>query len=346
MKGKLEVKRKRVTIRDVAKSAGVSHQTVSRVINGRDDVSPETRDLVKKTIKSLGYLPNASARSLAAGRTNTLACIAPNLVDFTFAALIEGAELMARQHGYFLMAASAPDAKDFRKVLNQLYESSRIDGVLVINPFIDERTVYLPKDFPTVFIGDVSKNEEIGWVALDDVKAGYMAAKHLLDLGHRDILCITGLQNEACTKDRNQGIFQAFAEYGVPLDSEKIINGDWAATSAYQAVESALKNNMKFTAVLAENDRMAIGAMRAFRDAGFSVPDQYSVIGIDDMPLASYFDPPLTTIQQNVTEIGKEAAEMLIQKIAQPELKGQSSRFSVQLIQRKSTAPIAGNGGD
>ncbi|MAT44971.1 MAG: hypothetical protein CL609_21775 [Anaerolineaceae bacterium] len=346
MKGKLEVKRKRVTIRDVAKSAGVSHQTVSRVINGRDDVSPETRDLVKKTIKSLGYLPNASARSLAAGRTNTLACIAPNLVDFTFAALIEGAELMARQHGYFLMAASAPDARDFRKVLNQLYESSRIDGVLVINPFIDERTVYLPKDFPTVFIGDVSKNEEIGWVALDDVKAGYMAAKHLLDLGHRDILCITGLQNEACTKDRNQGIFQAFAEYGVPLDSEKIINGDWAATSAYQAVESALKNNMKFTAVLAENDRMAIGAMRAFRDAGFSVPDQYSVIGIDDMPLASYFDPPLTTIQQNVTEIGKEAAEMLIQKIAQPELKGQSSRFSVQLIQRKSTAPIAGNGGD
>ena len=86
--------------------------------------------------------------------------------------------------------------------------------------------------------------------------------------------------------------------------------------------------------------------MRAFREAGFSVPDQYSVIGIDDMPLASYFDPPLTTIQQNVTEIGKEAAEMLIQKIAQPELKGQSSRFSVQLIQRKSTAPIAGNGGD
>jgi DNA-binding LacI/PurR family transcriptional regulator len=346
MKGKLDVKRKRVTIRDVAKSAGVSHQTVSRVINGRDDVSPETRDLVKKTIKSLGYLPNASARSLAAGRTNTLACIAPNLVDFTFAALIEGAELMARQHGYFLMAASAPDAKDFRKVLNQLYESSRIDGVLVINPFIDERTAYLPKDFPTVFIGDVSKNEEIGWVALDDVKAGYMAAKHLLELGHRDILCITGLQNEACTKDRNQGIFQAFAEYGVPLDSEKIINGDWAATSAYQAVESALKNNIKFTAVLAENDRMAIGAMRAFRDAGFSVPEQYSVIGIDDMPLASYFDPPLTTIQQNVTEIGKEAAEMLIQKIAQPELKGQSSRFSVQLIQRKSTAPIAGKGGD
>jgi DNA-binding LacI/PurR family transcriptional regulator len=328
MKGKLDVKRKRVTIRDVAKSAGVSHQTVSRVINGRDDVSPETRDLVKKTIKSLGYLPNASARSLAAGRTNTLACIAPNLVDFTFAALIEGAELMARQHGYFLMAASAPDAKDFRKVLNQLYESSRIDGVLVINPFIDERTAYLPKDFPTVFIGDVSKNEEIGWVALDDVKAGYMAAKHLLELG------------------RNQGIFQAFAEYGVPLDSEKIINGDWAATSAYQAVESALKNNIKFTAVLAENDRMAIGAMRAFRDAGFSVPEQYSVIGIDDMPLASYFDPPLTTIQQNVTEIGKEAAEMLIQKIAQPELKGQSSRFSVQLIQRKSTAPIAGKGGD
>ncbi len=345
MKGSGAVNSKRVTIRDVAKAAGVSHQTVSRVINGRDDVSPETRELVKTTIKSLGYLPNASARSLAAGNTHTLACIAPNLVDFTFAALIEGAELMARQHGYFLMAASAPDAKDFRKLLNQLVESRRIDGVLVINPFIDERTAFLPPGFPTVFIGDVSKDEEIGWVALDDVKAGNMAAEHLLKLGHRDILCITGPEMEACTQDRNEGIRQAFAAHGLPLDTDRMVVGDWAATSAYQAVQAALKNDRNFTAVLAQNDRMAIGAMRAFRDAGYSVPEQFSVIGIDDMPLASYFDPPLTTIQQDVPEIGKQAAEMLIKKIAQPELKGQCSRFSVQLIQRKSTAPVAGKGG-
>ena len=176
------MKRKRVTIRDVAKLAGVSHQTVSRVLNKPEEVSADTRKSVEEAIAALDYRPNASARSLAAGHTNTIACFAPNLLDFTFAGLIEGAELKAREHGYFVMAVSAPDAEEFSKTLKQLYESRRIDGVVVINPFIDERADYLPKNFPTVYVGDESNNDEVGWVKLDDVNAGKMAAKHLLDL--------------------------------------------------------------------------------------------------------------------------------------------------------------------
>ncbi len=328
---------KRVTIRDVARFAGVSHQTVSRVINNNQSVAPETRVLIESAISQLGYKPNAAARSLAAGKTNTLACIAPNLMDFTFASIIEGAELFARQNGYFIIAASAPTAEDFDSLLNQLYESKRIDGVIVINPFIDQRSEKLPKTLPAIFIGDESNNDEIGWVALDDKSAGVLAVQHLISLRHEKILIISGLEQEKCTQNRIDGAKQAFFAAKVPWNEEYLYFGDWSATSGYRIIQDAFKKNLQFSAVFAQNDRMAIGAMRALGDAGISVPDQCSVIGIDDMPLAGYFNPPLSTIQQDVTKIGEKAAELLLKKIHSPETKSQQCRFPVKLIVRKTT---------
>lgn len=339
------VERNRVTIRDVAKYAGVSHQTVSRVINGREQVTSDTRQTVENAIQFLGYRPNASARSLAAGKTNTIACISPNLVDYTFAAIIEGAELTARQHGYFLLAASAPSEVEFSALIEQLYESRRIDGLLVINPYIDHRTDFLPEKFPTIFIGDVSNRPEVGWVALDDENAGYQATHHLVELGHRNILCILGQEYEACTQDRKQGYMTALKQAGVSVRPEWILAGDWTATSAYQGILQALKEGVTFTAIFAQNDRMAIGAIRALRDVGIRVPDQVSVIGVDDMPLASYFDPSLTTISQDMNTIGQEAARLLIERITQPESQQSYRRFPVKLENRKSTAQIMREGG-
>ncbi|MBK8045769.1 MAG: LacI family DNA-binding transcriptional regulator [Anaerolineales bacterium] len=184
--------RSRVTIRDVAAAAGVSRQTISRVINGSDLVSPETEARVRDAVRQLGYQPNAIARSMALGRTQTLACLSPNLTDYTFASVIDGAEAAVRARGYFLMSSSAPDPDTFASLVGELAGSGYIDGILVINPFADNRHRYLPHAFPTVLIGARPRAGVVDSVALDDVEAGRMATRHLWVLGHRQIATVTG----------------------------------------------------------------------------------------------------------------------------------------------------------
>ena len=304
-----------------------------------EKVRPETRTKVEAAINKLKYRPNAIARSMARGKTRTLACIAPNLTDFTFASIIEGAEQEARKNGYFILSSSAADADSFADLIIKLVGYRRIDGLIIINPYVDRRFEYIPDNFPTIFVGDDSNNDDIGWVALDDEAAGKLAVQHLIGLGHRKILCIKGVETDACTQDRTKGYCDALEHAQIKCDERLIMPGDWAATSAYLDVLKALEEKISFSAVFAQNDRMAIGAIRALRDSGYHIPDDYSVIGFDDMPLASYFDPPLTTIHQDINRIGQEAACMLITKIEQPEHNTISHRVPVHLIERKSTAP-------
>ena len=175
---------KRPTIRDVAQLAGVSHQTVSRVINGYAKINPETRKKVETAIGELDYHPSAIARSMSYGGTHTFACISPNLIDYTFASMIEGAETYARDHGYYLISATAPDADSFCKLIDQLIQSRRTDGLLVINPYADNRYLSLPEDVPVVLMGARPRTKGLASVALDDIQGGYLATRHLLSLGH------------------------------------------------------------------------------------------------------------------------------------------------------------------
>lgn len=333
------MRRSRVTIRDVARRAGVSHQTVSRVINGSPDVLPETRQRVEEAVAELGYHPNEVARSLAEGRTRTLACISPNLIDYTFSSIIEGAENEARSKGYFLLSASAPDETVFAELIRSLVGSRRIDGVLVMNPYIDNRSVFIPENFPVVVLGAVARTAGLGWVALDDTGAGWMAANHLLRLGHCQIACVTGPLNEDCSQERLKGYQLALQAEGLTIDPTLIGEGDWQASSAYHYVSEWLAQGLHFSAVFAHNDRMAIGAIRALREAGLRVPEDVSVIGVDDLPLASYFDPPLTTIRQDMFAIGRAAAQALIEAVENPLAAKRQVRLPVELIVRASTAP-------
>ncbi len=183
------------TIRDVAKEAGVSHQTVSRVINESARVRPDTRARVEQAIEQLGFRPNAIARFMAQGRTRTLACIAPNLSDYTFARIIEGAEAEARRQGYFLFTASASDEKTFANLIDELVDSRRTEGLLIINPYQDDRHRLAPLDFPVVYLAAAPRDRAIYSVSLDDEKGGYDATRHLLDLGHSQDRDDHGTQN-------------------------------------------------------------------------------------------------------------------------------------------------------
>jgi DNA-binding LacI/PurR family transcriptional regulator len=338
--------RARLTIRDVAREAGVSHQTVSRVINGDPLVTPETRAKVEAAIAALGYQPNAIARSLAAGRTHMLACLAPNLTDYTFARIIEGAEAECRQLSFFLISSSAPDETAFAALINELVPSRRIEGLMVINPYIDQRTQHLPDDIPTVFIGGHPRpGHDVAAITLDDCGAARSAVEHLVGLGHQRIAMITGPLVEDCTQDRIIGYRTALQKANLKVDPTFIVEGDWSASSAHKATLELMKRKQPPTAIFAQNDRMALGALRAARDLGLRVPGQLSVIGLDDMPLASYFDPPLTTMRQDMFAIGRTAAQLLTQALEQPPAQRPQLRQPAELIIRQSTGKNTTKGG-
>ena len=331
---------KRITIKDVAKEAGISYQTVSRVINNKGEVSSEVRTRVQVAIKKLGYRPSAIARSMVKGYTNTLGCIAPNLVDYTFACLVEGAKVEARQRGYLLLAASAEQESEVMTLCDELLHSGRVDGLLAINPYSDGRhscfEQLITQGAAVVYFGVGPRDDGVPSVRLDDENGAYQATHHLISLGHQHITMIAGPANEDCVQCRNKGFARALQEVGLTPPPDGVLAGDWSATSGYQAMQRWLESETSFSALFAQNDRMAVGAIKAAREHGVRVPQDLAVVGFDDMPLASYFDPPLTTIHQDVFEHGRQGARILIETIENPSRPAGHVVVPAQLVVRES----------
>ncbi len=333
----------RVTLHDVADLAGVSHQTVSRVVNKNKSVRPGTRERVEAAILELGYRPNAIARSMVQGNTHTLGCISPNLTDPVFTRIIESAQAEARRLGYFILIGSASSVDEVQPLLDELLYRC-VDGLIVLNARDDERYKLLEpvirNNSPMVFVKNSAVDESVSSVRCDDIQGGYLATKHLLDFGHQQIATILGRQNEQCTSERIEGYKMALQEAGLSVDEKLIIHGDWSSQSGSDAVENLLKVSRDFTAIFAQNDRMAAGAIRTLREAGFKIPEDYSIIGYDNGPLASLLDPPLTTIEQPLEEFGTQAAKILIQTIQGKNQHPVDFCSSPALIRRKSSTFI------
>jgi DNA-binding LacI/PurR family transcriptional regulator len=325
------------TIRDVAARAGVSRQTVSRVINQDPRVAEATRAQVERAVSDLGYQPNVIARAMSRGRAHTLACLSPNLTDYTFASIIEGAEAEARKLGYFLLSSSAPEVGAFTALANELVSGRRVDGMLVITPYIDGRDKHLP-ECPAVLIGATSRRRGVGSLTLDEGCAGQLAIDHLLGLGHRRIGMIHGPTIEDCVRDRSAGARAALKRAGLSLPAERVAGGDWSPTSGYRAMHRLLERAPDLTGVFVQNDQMAVGAIRAAREAGRRVPDDLSIVGFDDIPAASYIDPPLTTIRQDFAAMGRAAVHELISLIEAPIDRPIHKLMAPELLTRQSTS--------
>lgn len=219
----------------------------------------------------------------------------------------------------------------------------QVDGFLVLNPRDDDRYKHIlsliERKIPVVYIKNTPNNELVSSVCLDDKLGGYLATQYLLQLGHTSIITILGPKNEECTLERLSGYRQAFAEAGKTPDENWILNGDWSAHSGRDAIRKFLEEKIPFSAIFAQNDRMAVGAIRMAREAGLSVPHDVSVIGYDDIPLTSFFDPPLTTIRQPMDQIGKISAQLLIETVKNINYEPRIVRLEPELIERNTCSP-------
>jgi LacI family transcriptional regulator len=338
--------KRQLTILHVAREAGVSYQTVSRVLNDRPDVAPETRERVQAIINRLGYQPNASARSLASKRTRTLGLITADFSDYFFTQVIAGAEVEARAQGYrFMLGSTERNLQDEPAYLHLLAER-HVDGILLARPGAESESKVLhdllQEGVPIVTTAYYLVGEPITVVDVDNVEGGYQATQCLLEDGHREIALITGPTTWKSVANRTAGYVKALREAGVTSSADLRAEGDWSYQSGYQAARALLEGGRPFTAIFAHNDQMAIGALRALREAGLRVPRDVSVIGYDDIPGAAYAVPALTTIRQPMREVGAVAARLLIEAIESPSAAHREVLLKTELIRRESCARARG----
>jgi len=332
---------KRWTIKDIAKKAGVSITTVSRVLNQKEEgMSPQTREKVLKVMKEVDFQPNQFARGLVTKRSKTFGLIVPNISNPYFPELCRGVEDEANEGEYSLIICNSDDQTDKEKRYLRLLEEQQVDGIIFsAKDHLDEsdEEQLARAKIPFVLIDRGKEEKKHVGVFLDNEKGGYLAGKHLIELGHRSIACITGPKSITLANERLQGFKRAVNEAGVELLPSQIIEANFQMEMAYHKSKEIL-NKREVTAIFASNDMMACGVYQMAHELGLRIPIDLSIIGFDDIPLISALIPKLTTIQQDTYEMGREAVRVLFRKLENMETK--SVIFSPKLVVRDSTAPI------
>lgn len=299
---------------DVARVAGVSHQTVSRVMNDHPSVRPATRARVLAAIEQLGYRPNLAARALVTGRSHTLGLVTLDTTLFGPVATLYGIERAARAAGYFVSVVSL-DAIQRRSVADAVsrLRDQAVAGVVLIAPLITGAAALakLPTDLPLVVVeGD--PEGDFATVTVDQRAGAFEATAHLLALGHRRVVHVAGPQEWFEARQRLAGWRAALT--AARVDAPPPLLGDWSARSGFEAGEQIAKFD-DVTAVFAGNDHMALGVLRALHEAGRSVPEEVSVVGFDDIAEAEYFTPSLTTVHQDFGEIGRRSVGLVLEQL-------------------------------
>jgi DNA-binding LacI/PurR family transcriptional regulator len=329
--------RRGAAMSDVGRLAGVSHQTVSRVINGSPKVRPETRLRVIAAMRELGYRPNSVARALVTGRTNTLGVVGFDTTLYGPASTLFGIERAAHEAGYFMIVASlkalnrasVPDAVERLRIQG-------VDGILVIAPDLEaaDALQHTPADLPMVAV-EAGPADVVPVVAVDQYAGAVSATQHLLDLGHRNVWHISGPPDWLESRERVDGWRASLKDAGI--EAAPPLPGDWSARAGYDHGRR-LSADPQVTAIFAANDQMALGVLRAMNEAGRAIPDDVSVVGFDDIPEAPYFTPPLTTVRQDFIEVGSRSLRLLVRTIEAGYLAPSRSLVEPQLVVRASTA--------
>jgi len=310
-----------LTLEDIAKQAGVSRSTVSRVVNESPDVRETVRKRVLDVIQGAGYQPHAAARALASQRSGTIGLVLPHSVSFFFTDpyyphLTKGIAQACNQYDQTLALFLVGSKEDEEKIFPRLARKGFLDGVIVQSGHHGEQWIigrFLDAKLPMVIAGRPFRADNVSYIDIDNVSAASMAVSHLIQLGRKRIALITGPTNSTVGIDRKQGYLKAITDRGREVDEALITEGDFTEAGGYYSMQRLLL--AKPDAVFAASDIMALGAIRAAREAGLRVPDDLAVVGFDDLPIATISDIQLTTVRQPVVQFGAKAVEVLLDLI-------------------------------
>jgi LacI family transcriptional regulator len=306
-----------ITIADVAARANVSKTTVSRVLNGKGELDQSTAARVRAVIAELGYVPSSRAVGLARGRTRVVGMLVPSLTWPWIGEVLQGAVdvLETERYGLLLFTCNRGD-ESMRQFAAQVSAKS-FDGLLVIEPegTLDYIASLHDRGLPVVLIDDRGHEPRVPSVATTNYSGAAAAARHLLELGRKHPLVITGPERFGCTQQRLAGFGKAYADAGVPLAPERVLIGDFTVGCGRHAIDTAIAAGLTFDAVFAHNDLSAAGALQAVREAGMRIPEDVAMVGFDDIPLAAHTQPPLTTVHQPLREMGETAARLLLARL-------------------------------
>ena len=327
-------------MRDVAERAGVSVTSVSHVINETRPASVELRQRVLMAMRELGYQPNLLARSLRSGKTHTVGIIVPDNANPFFAEIIRGIEDISFEHGYSLILCNSDADLDKEAHYIDVLTEKQVDGILFMAAGIstDHIRSLQQRRVPVVVVDREVPDVAVDMVLADNVRGGWLATQHLIDLGHKRIGCITAPKEFTLSAERLDGYRQALQAAGIPLDETLIVPGDFNFASGYRAAKQLLRLENPPTAIFSCNDLMAVGTICAAAELERPVPGELSVVGFDDIPLASYTIPPLTTVAQPNYDMGVAAATMLMERLHDPKIRSRRQMLGTTLRTRSSTA--------
>ncbi|MEQ4499289.1 LacI family DNA-binding transcriptional regulator [Nocardioides kribbensis] len=335
-------------IHDLAREVGVSTATVSRALRGLPRVSESTRERVLEAAVRLGYVPSPHAVGLASGgQTRSVAIVVPFVTRWYFAAVVHGAEQVLREQGYDLLLYNlAGDSAARHRVLRTQVLTKRVDAVLVVGlgPTAEEIAAMQRQGSPVVTLG--ARVEEWSSVRIDDVEASRTAMRHLLDLGHRRIAFVGGLGEDGLDfttpTARLEGYRSSLHDVGLPLDPALELDGRFTLDGGVDCGRAVAAMDQRPTAVFCASDEMAIGLMSALREAGLRVPEDVSVVGVDDHEMARFFD--LTTVRQPVHEQGRIAAQQILRSLGgadgPAEVAPEHVELATELVVRATTAAV------
>ena len=321
---------------DVATRSGVSHQTVSRVLNGHKSVTEKTRKKVLKAVEELGYRPNLTARALVTGKTATIGVLSHDTTLFGPASTLHSVQSAARNNGYrtTIYSLKSEDSESIAAGIGDLINEG-VDGIVIIAPQIrgTKEISQVIGNFPAVLVENES-SAALPSVNVDQFYGAYELTRHLISLGHKSIAHISGPKNWYETGQRVKGYKKALSES--KLGSTLIWEGDWSARSGFEATKKIIKNK-EITAIFAGNDAMALGAMKALSEAGLNVPTDISLVGFDDLPESEYLSPALTTAKQDFHAVGDQALGILLALINQSKVR-MNVAIKPEVLIRTSTA--------
>ncbi len=328
-----------VTIVDVAREAGVSFSTVSRVVNNFKHVKPETRDRVEKAMKKLGYVANLKARSLAGGRSQVIGMLIYELDTSYHIEIVRGVDAEITNSEYDLMLSTTHKRKRKESAYVTQLTQGMVDGFLFVLPRnLEAYTEDLDRQqFPYVLIDHPGiDNSMSSTITVTNWQGAYDATQYLIDLGHQRIGFITGFIEVASAQERLAGYQTAIRDNGLFVDPELICKGDFLEESGYEAAKKFLNLAKPPTAIFASSDMCAFGAMKVVNESGYRVPEDVSIIGFDDVPEASFMRPMLTTVRQPLREMGQLATRMLLERIDDPTMPPVQVEIATELIIRDS----------